>query len=123
MAASDAEPVILPGQTLAIGQLFDGEAARQDRRDGRAYTSVLRLTPDAVLGEQGFQLRLIGNIAAAPGGSSVLCRQPGGAEQRPVCIVMTTLDTVSIENAATGKTLATWDMAGTRRTKDRVAAR
>ena len=105
--------------TCAIGQLFDGKGTRQGRRDGRAYTSVLRMAPDVVFGEQGFRVRLVGHIAAAPGGSPVVFRQPGGAEQRPICIVLTTLDEVSIENAAAGKTLATWDVAGTRRIEER----
>ncbi|GGE04172.1 hypothetical protein GCM10011529_08170 [Polymorphobacter glacialis] len=120
VAASGVYPVLLPGQTLAIGEFFGSEDVRQGRRDGRAYTSVLRMTADAVRGEQGFRVRLSGRIAAAPDGSLVACRQPGGAEQRPICIVLATFDEVAIENAATGETLTIWDVAGTGRIEERV---
>ena len=107
-AASGAEPLTLPGQTLAIGQSFNSDDGRQARRDGKAYTAVIRMAPDAVRGEQGFRLRLSGRIVAGPGGSATICRQPGGAEQRPICMIFAQLADVAIENAATGEVLATW---------------
>ena len=107
-AASGAEPLTLPGQTLAIGQSFNADDGRQARRDGKAYTAVIRMAPDAVRGEQGFRLRLSGRIVAGPVGSTATCRQPGGAEQRPICMIFTQLTDVAIENAATGEVLATW---------------
>jgi hypothetical protein len=107
-------PIPPTGHTLAIGQIFDSEGTRQGRRDGKAYTAVVRMAADAVRAEQGFRLRLVGQLAAAPAGSAVMCRQPGGAEQRPICLIVTALDEVSIENAATGETLARWTVAGKR---------
>lgn len=115
-AASGADPITLPGQTLAIGQLFSGEGARQGRRGGKAYTVVVRMIADEVRAGRGFRVRLAGHVAAVPGGGAASCRQPGGAEQRPICIIATTLDEVAIENAATGETLATWTVAGAHRT-------
>lgn len=70
-----------------------------------------------VRGEAGFRLRLTGSIAAAPDGVPVACRQPGGPEQRPVCLVAADFDEVGIEIAATGKTLVTWNVAAVGRTE------
>ncbi|GGE84733.1 hypothetical protein [Sphingomonas prati] len=108
VAATGAEPVTLPGQTLAVGQIFGPESGRQGRREGSPYTTVLRVKPEEVQADQGFRVRLIGHIAAAPDGAPVVCQQVGGAEQRPVCLVATSLDEVRIENGTTGATLATW---------------
>lgn len=112
--ASGAEPVTLPGQTLAIGHLYGADARRQGRRDGKAYTAVIRTTPDAVRGEQGFRLRIKGRVAAGPDGNAAVCRQPGGAEQRPVCMIVTSLDEIALENTATEKVLATWPIGQAR---------
>ncbi|WP_076073070.1 hypothetical protein [Sphingomonas montana] len=112
VAPMGAEPVTLPGQTLAIGQIFDRESGRQGRREGSPYTAVLRVTADAVQPGKGFRVRLTGRIVAAPDGDPVVCQQAGGAEQRPVCLVATSLDEITIENGTTGATLATWPAGG-----------
>lgn len=114
-AASDAEPVTLPGQTLALGQVFREGGARQGRRDAAPYVAVVRVEPDAVRAAAGFRVRLAGQIAALPDGSAVRCRQPGGAEQRPICLVGATFEDVVIENPTTGETLAHWSGADTHR--------
>jgi len=113
-AARGPQAVILPGQSLAIAQFFGREGARQGRRNGKAYNSVVRLAPESVQADRGFRLRLTGHIAAAPDGGPVICRQPGGAAQRPVCAIAATLDEVAIENPTTGETLATWAVAASR---------
>ncbi|MFD1951235.1 hypothetical protein ACFSGX_10715 [Sphingomonas arantia] len=114
VAATGAEPVTLPGQTLAVGQIFGPDSDRQARREGTPYTAVLRMAPDTVRAEQGFRVRLTGRIAATPDGAPVVCQQAGGAEQRPACLVATSLDAITIENGATGATLATWPANGPR---------
>ena len=116
-ATSGTDPVTLPGQTLAIGQLFAAGGARQDRRDGRPYTAVVGVAREAVRSAQGFRFRVTGHIAAVPGGGAAACRQPGGPEQRPICLIATTLDRVAIENPVSGETLATWAVAGARQTE------
>ena len=65
-AADGAEPITLPGQTLAIGHAFGSDGARQGRRDGQAYTAVLRTAADAISATKGYHLRLRGRIVAVP---------------------------------------------------------
>lgn len=109
----------LAGQTLALAQFFSADDARQGRRDGRAFETVVKVEPDALQTARGFRLRITGRIANIPGGGPVLCRQPAGADQRPICVIAAEVSEVAIENGATGAVLATWntdrkDGAGTR---------
>ncbi len=106
-----AEAVTLPGQTLAIVQVLDGDDARQRRRDGKPYETVVRATPDEVRAGQGLQVRIRGRIADMAGQGPIACRQPGGPEQRPICRVAVTMDDIAIDNPNTGRTLATWSVA------------
>ena len=114
-APAGTDAVTLPGQMLAIAQFCDGDGARQEHRNGKPYETVVRMAPDAVRAEQGFSLRVTGRIADVPGQGPVSCRQPTGAEPRPICIVAVTMDEVAIDNPRTGETLATWNVttAGT----------
>lgn len=102
------EPVTLPGQTLAIVQLISRDTPRQIRRDGKPYEAVVRLAPDPVDRDRGLRIRVAGRIGRFPDGQPVRCRQPGGREQRPICLVAVTTEEVAIENPATGETLAEW---------------
>ncbi len=111
-AVVGTEPVTLPGQTLTVAQFFGGSDARQARRDGQPFTAVIRQTPETVHAEQGFRVRLKGHVSEIAGDAPIRCRQPAGAEQRPICMIATALDDVSIENPVTGETLATWPVAG-----------
>lgn len=106
------EPVTLPGQTLAVGQVFFAEGARGGRRGDDPYRAVVRVPEEDLDTSQGFRLRLSGRISQARGVGPVSCRQPAGAEQRPICLVSVELDEVAVENPATGETLATWSVAG-----------
>jgi hypothetical protein len=110
-AAAEAEPVTLPGQTLALGQIFVSDGGRGGRRDGKPYEAVVRVAQDQLDASAGFRLRLSGRIVRAPGGGPVRCRQPG-PEQQPVCLVSVVMDEVAVENPVTGETLATWTPAG-----------
>lgn len=114
LAPSAAEPVTLTGQTLAIGQVFGAEDGRQGRRDGKAYESVLRMARTEVGGKQGFTLRLTGRLASGPDSSVATCRQPGGADQRPVCLILVTLAEIAITDPASNAVLATWSMGSLR---------
>jgi hypothetical protein len=106
--AAGTEPVTLPGQSLAVGQLFLAGGGRGGRRDGKPYQAVVRVEESDLKTEQGLRLRIGGRIARAPGGGPVRCRQPAGPEQRPICLVSVVMDEIAIENPATGETLATW---------------
>ena len=107
-AAAGIEPVTLAGQTLAIGQAFGKGGARQDQRDGEPFVAVVRSAPDAVRTGAGFRARLTGQLNELPGGGAVRCRQPGGSDQRPICLIGATFDEIAIENATTGETVAQW---------------
>jgi hypothetical protein len=106
-------PVTLPGQTLGLAQPATDETPRQQGRGDRPYEAVVRLAPDAVRLDAGLRLRLRGRIVRFPADAAVRCRQPGGSEQRPVCLVAVSLDEVAIENPATRETLATWSPTAT----------
>lgn len=108
---SGAEPVTLTGQTLAIGQLLGAQDARQGRRDGKPYTAVIKMAPDALNADRGFRLKLEGQLAVVENKAAVRCRQPGGAEQQPVCLIGARIDEVVIENGASGAELARWSVA------------
>lgn len=102
------EPVTLPGQTLALVQLISRDTPRQVRRDGKPYEAVVRVAPDAVDPSQGLRIRLAGRIGQYPNGQPARCRQPGGREQRPICLIAVTTEEVAIENPASGETLSEW---------------
>lgn len=101
------DPITLPGQTLAIAQ-FPARANAGDGRAARTFETVQRVPADKFDASLGFRLRLTGRIVPAGGGAPVRCAQPAGPEQRPICVIAATLNEVSVENPATGETLATW---------------
>jgi hypothetical protein len=103
--ARGIEPLTLPGQTLAIAQFLTST----DRRSDHAFTVVQRIPAARIDVSQGFRVRLTGRIARLPGGDPVRCIQPGGMEQRPICVIAASLDEVRIENAASGAVLGTWN--------------
>lgn len=107
-AATGTEPVTLPGQTLALGQLFFADGTRGARRNGEPYRAVVRVPKDKLDVSQGFRLRVSGRVVATRAASPVQCRQPVGPEQRPICLISVVMDEVAIENPASGKALATW---------------
>jgi len=111
-AAAGPEPVTLPGQTLALGQISLAEGARGARRDGKPYEAVIRVEEGALKAAQGFRLRISGRIARTGNFGPVRCRQPAGAEQRPICLVSVVMDEVAVENPITGETLSTWSLGG-----------
>ncbi len=103
-----SEPATPAGKTLAIAQLFREGGARQERRDGEPYVAVVRSAPEALRAGSGFRVRLTGQLTDLPGGGAIRCRQPGGPDQRPTCLVGATFDEIAIENIATGEILARW---------------
>lgn len=108
--ATGTDPVTLPGQTLAIAQFFAAGDTRQGRRDGRPFQTSKRVAPAELAAAAGFRLRLSGRIGNVPGGGPAQCRQPGGPEQRPICVVAATMDEVALENPTNGEILATWNL-------------
>ncbi len=107
LAPAGAEPITLAGQTLALGQLFGADGARQGRRDGKAYQSVLKMARAEFDGRRGLSLRLTGRLAGGSTGVTT-CRQPGGADQRPVCLLLISLEEIAIADPMSAKVLTTW---------------
>ena len=105
------EPVTLPGQTLAIGEVIPARDGAGGGRDEEPYQTVLRVPPDELDASAGFRVRVTGRIARLPDGDTVRCQQPAGPEQRPICLIGVVMDEVAIENPATGQTVATWTVA------------
>jgi hypothetical protein len=105
-AAPSTEPVTLPGQSLGVAQLITTNTARQLGREGKPYQAVVKIDGKRPL--SGLSLRLRGRIDRFPDGQPVRCRQPGGREQRPICLVAISLDTVGIHDPAKDETLALW---------------
>jgi hypothetical protein len=99
-------------QTLAIAQFFGVDVRREALRADRPFQSVQRIAAADFAAPRGFRLMLSGRIDRVPGATAsagpVHCIQPGGAGQRPRCVVAVTLDEVRIENPASGEVLATW---------------
>lgn len=111
-AAAGTEPVMLPGQTLALGQIFFADGGRSGRRNGKPYEAVVRVAEDRLDASGGFRVRISGRIVRAGGVGPVLCRQPAGPEQRPICLVSVVMDEVAVENPVSDATLATWSLGG-----------
>jgi hypothetical protein len=107
-APTGSESVTLPGQTFGVAQLLAAGSPRQLRRDGRPYEAVIRMSPDTLRLKAGLRLRLIGQVAAFGDGRAVRCLQPGGRDQRPICLLAASLEEIGVENPATGETLAVW---------------
>lgn len=116
-AAAGAESVTLPGQTLALGQIFLAESGRGGRRDGKPYQTVVPVAEDQLDTSRGFRLRISGRVARTGNVGLVRCRQPAGPEQRPICLVSVVMDEVAVENSASDATLATWSL-GTGKTPE-----
>lgn len=115
--ATGAQPVTLPGQTLAVGQILPtaatGTAGGEVERERTVYDAVVRVPRGKLDASKGFRVRISGRIARREEADPVRCRQPLGPEQQPICLVEVVTDEVAIENAASGETLATWNV-GTR---------
>jgi hypothetical protein len=109
--ATDIQPVTLPGQTLAIAAQLADDARRAAGDDARSYDIVKRVPPQRIAATQGFRLRLIGRIGRLGDGQTVRCIQPAGIEQRPICLVLATIDEIRIENPLDDAVLGTWSVA------------
>jgi len=96
------------GQTLGIAAVFETDGSRIGRRNGRAYAFTVRAEGDAELTPptDGYRMLLAGRIVAFPDGRATRCRA-SGPDDRPVCVIATTLDRVAFEDAG-GKMLSEW---------------
>lgn len=105
-------PATLPEQSLALGQVFFADTARNSRRNGNPYRAAIHVPAAQFGAPEGFRLRITGRIAGNRATGPVRCRQPAGPNQRPICLVSVVFDEVAIENPANGETLSTWSLGG-----------
>ena len=97
-----------PSSNLGIAMIFDANSSRVGQRRGRALEATVQVDAEEADFSKGFRLVVEGRVVQWPGGrETVLCRS-ANAYERPVCLVGTRLDGVSIENASNGERLADW---------------
>lgn len=109
-AAAGAPPLALAPapMTMGLAAILSPEGSRLGRRDGEAYSFVIRgegETPPA-LPIGGYRLVLEGRIRTFPDGSPVRCTSDS-PDRRPVCLAAVQLDVVAFEDAAGGR-LSEW---------------
>lgn len=107
-APSGAEAITLPGQTLAIAQFFSADADRSGWQVDRPFEVVKRIAANRIDDRQGMRLRVTGRIDGDRRGIPVRCVQPGGMEQRPICVVTVQMEEIRLELPASGEVLGTW---------------
>lgn len=101
-------PLAPSPQTVGLAAVFESGGSRLGRRNGRAYTHVIRQTGEVPLIalDAGYRVRLQGRVTAFPDGRAIRCRA-AHANQRPVCVAAVQLDRVAFETP-TGETLSEW---------------
>ena len=102
------DPVPPSPQTMGLAAVFEADGSRLGRRNGRAYSFVVRGDADrpAAIPDGGYRLVLEGRMAAFADGRAVRCRA-AGPDQRPICIGAVQLDRVAFEDAQ-GAVLSEW---------------
>ncbi|ARR53235.1 hypothetical protein [Rhizorhabdus wittichii] len=109
---SGTEPITLPGQSLAVAQFLPADADGRIARNGRPLEVVRRVARADFDPSRGFRLRIAGRVDRDP--EPVRCVQPGGTEQRPICVIKLRMDEIAIENAANDDILGRWPLANGR---------
>jgi hypothetical protein len=78
------------------------------RHSEHPYSFTRKLDPtNADLLSHSYRLVLAGTITGYPDGQSLHCWSEA-ADHQPICIYAVTLETVSFQDAATGKILTSW---------------
>lgn len=101
-------PVAPSPQTVGLAAVHEQDSSRLGRRNGRAYSFVVRGEGDqpAVAPAGGYRLVLEGRLTAFADGRAFRCRA-SSPDQRPVCIAAAQIDRVAFEDAA-GAVLSEW---------------
>lgn len=94
-------------ETAGIAAVFEADGSRLGRRNGRAYSVVLRGEGDSMPAPAGgYRLVLEGRLTAYKNGRAVRCRA-SSPDQRPVCIAAAVVDRVAFEDSE-GGVLGEW---------------
>lgn len=95
-------------QTVGLAAVHEQDGSRLGRRNGRAYSFVVRGEGDQPVAAPvgGYRLVLEGRLTAFPDGRAFQCRATS-PDQRPVCVAAAQIDRVAFEDAA-GAVLSEW---------------
>lgn len=94
-------------QTLALAELFEPGSKRAERRNGRAYNAVQKLTAGELALDHGLRLVVEGRLIAIAEGQAIGCWS-SSPDQRPVCMIRVRFDRVAITGPTGERTLAEW---------------
>lgn len=108
-AATGTQPITLPGQTLAVGQLRPAASDGKERAP-RTFDAVKQVAPEQLNAARGFVLKATGRIGKLPDGQPVRCVQPAGIEQKPLCLVAVSLEELRVQNPFSGDAVAIWSV-------------
>jgi hypothetical protein len=96
-------------QTYGLAVVFPEGGSRVSRRDGRAYSHVIRGETEGAapaLPPGGYRLVVSGRMAAFADGRAIRC-SASGPDQHPTCIAAVEIDRVAFTDAS-GATLSEW---------------
>lgn len=102
-----AAPTAAAGQSLGLARVFEAQASRLLRRDGRAYELVRKIPDgDSISQARTYRLVLEGRIAEFASARPISCWAET-PEHRPICLIAVEFDRVAFEDSD-GKPLAEW---------------
>lgn len=93
-------------QTAGLAAVFERGGSRVGRRDGKAFSYILRGAPPPQPPAEGYRLVLEGRLTAFPDGHAIRCHA-AGPDTRPLCVAAAEVDRVAFEDAD-GKLLSEW---------------
>jgi len=96
-----------PAETLGLVELFDADAPRSARRNGRPYELSVKVAPGQIDLSKGLRLVVEGRLIELEAGQPIACRQPDPAE-RPLCLIGAERTRTAITDVAGGRVLAEW---------------
>lgn len=112
-SATEAEPTPPPvfssePMSAGLAAILNADSSRLGRREGEAYSFVVRGEDDLppAMAEGGYRLVLEGRLSAFADGAAIRCTA-ASALVRPVCVAAVQLDVVAFETAA-GARLSEW---------------
>ncbi|WP_344709468.1 hypothetical protein [Sphingomonas humi] len=104
----DSETALVSArQTLALVELFEPGSRRAARRNGRPYTVVTKLAPDAIDLSKGLRVVVTGRLARLTAGGPVAC-DGTFINERPLCLIGVEIDRVAITDASGERILGEW---------------
>lgn len=94
-------------QTVGVATVYGPESSRLGRRADRPYELTLSMKDTGQPGEEGLQLILEGRIASLGVAGPVACRS-ASPDQRPVCLIGTTIERVAVRSPRSERVLGEW---------------